>query len=69
MAPEVLFDFTIQLMYTNCMFSSIYIMFETKIIRRFGEQLFVYILLAVVTLQAGTAQCDRYVENKPLLRE
>ena len=64
MAPEVLLGFTIQLMYTICMFSSIYKMFETKIGCQFGEQLFVY---AVVTLQAGTAQRDRYIENKQLL--
>ena len=57
MAPEVLLGFTIRLMYTTLMFSSIYNMFETKIGRRFGKQLFVYIQLAVVTLQAGIAQC------------
>ena len=50
MASEVLLGFTIQLMYTNDIFSCMYNLFETKISRQVGEQLFVYVLLAAVTL-------------------
>ena len=37
-------------MYTNNVSSCIYNCFETKISRRVGEQTFVYVLLAAVTL-------------------
>ena len=41
--------------------------FETNISRRLGEQMFVYLLLMDVTLQAGNAQC--YIMNILLLGE
>ena len=57
-------------MYTNDdMFSCIYNRFEIKKGHRLSKQLFVYLLLAAVTLQAGTAQCDRSIVNKHLLEE
>ena len=50
MDPEVLLGFTIRLMYTNSVFSCIYNHLDTKISRRLGLQMFVYVLLAAVTL-------------------
>ena len=50
MVSEVLLGFTIRLMYTNDIFSSIYNLFETKRSRQVSKQLFVYVLLAAVTL-------------------
>ena len=46
----MLLGFTIRLMYTNSVFSCIYNHLETKISRRLGEHMFVYVLLAAVTL-------------------
>ena len=48
----MLLGFTIRLMYTNNMFSCIYNLLEIKISSRLNEQMFVYVLLAAVTLLA-----------------
>ena len=64
MAPEVLLGFTIQIKSPNEMFPCIYNHFETRINLQLDEQMFVYFLLAAVTLQAGIAQC-----GGPILRE
>ena len=63
----MLLGFTIELMYTNNMFSCIFDYFKAKISLRISELMFVYLLLAAVTLQAGNAQCDRSIVVKQLL--